>query len=248
MTLRQSFYNHPASWALGACLIPIAVCLCLMILDGRNLIKAQFGVAQREAEKTRTALHVEMQGIRVDAVKAITDTRKDLLVSVNKLVAAVPPIVSTLTETVGAYQDLAMHLADATDNLKSATDDIKPVLVSANKTVLDADKSITQMTPFAIGTLGGLKVAAGDLGTMGRDAQKAMPEILATVQRIGDNSERATAKSTEAMEQTRLVMANLAEETRPLPKWMRYTFGIAGVVAPSAAGAIGAAAAVGAFR
>jgi hypothetical protein len=96
--------------------------------------------------------------------------------------------------------------------------------------------------------LGGAKVALGETGQAMRRIDAAMPKFIETAKRIEENSDVATAKAAEASEETRKVMANLARATKPLPAIVRIPLGVAGAVAPVAAGAIGAAAAMGAFK
>ena len=50
--------------------------------------------------------------------------------------------------------------------------------------------------------------------------ERAMPEFLATWDRIGKNSDRTTKATAE-------VMGNFATATKPLPTWMRLGLAIA---------------------
>jgi len=80
-----------------------------------------------------------------------------------------------------------------------------------------------------------------DVSGMTHDFRGALPATLAGVDRIVANSDRTAASTAK-------VMSNLAEATKPLPKWARWTLGITGAVAPTAAGAVSIAVATGAFH
>jgi ABC-type transporter Mla subunit MlaD len=87
-----------------------------------------------------------------------------------------------------------------------------------------------------------------DVQAMTGEIKKAVPPALHTVQRIGENSDKATLKTAEAMEQTRQLMFNLAQNTKPLPAWIRYPAAFVGVAGAATAPWVSVAAATGAFR
>jgi hypothetical protein len=169
------------------------------------------------------------------------DTQVGEVVGIAKqLQADLRPSVTSLNETTKNVASITWHVNDA---LPPFTDcyytDESGEIVGGNPDCLF--NRFQGMTKAAEKTMQSVQLVS-------RDVQKAVPAALVTVQKIGDNSDLATQNAAAAAEETRRVMKNLADATQPLPKWLRYTFGVMGVVAPSVGGAVSTAAAVGAFR
>lgn len=89
--------------------------------------------------------------------------------------------------------------------------------------------------------LGGAKVFLGEGAQAARRFDQALPRFLDTWDQVGQNSMKASDATAHTMQ-------NLDKATRPLPRWVRIPLGITGAIAPTASGAIAAAAATGAFK
>jgi hypothetical protein len=157
-----------------------------------------------------------------------------------QLQADLRPSLTSLNETTKNVASITWHVNDALPPFTDCyyTDESGEIVGGNESCVFNRFQG---MTKAAEKTMQSVQLVA-------RDVQKAVPAVLVTTQKIGDNSDLATQNAAAAAEETRRVMKNLADATQPLPKWLRYTFGVMGVVAPSVGGAVSTAAAVGAFR
>jgi hypothetical protein len=82
--------------------------------------------------------------------------------------------------------------------------------------------------------------AMGHVEGAAQQIETAVPDALAKFQ-------LAEAAGVAASEKTAQLMGNLATATTPLPKWVRWTFGITGQIAPTAVGLVSGLAAAGTF-
>jgi hypothetical protein len=125
--------------SFGICALAISTCLCLVLLDGRNLEKAQFGVAQREGEKTRKLLdrhakQVEQDlRLRLDAVLVRVDNLTNKADA--QLTGARADIRSGISDSLARVDDIRVTLQDAVnkaDNrIQSLDDKLTPILTNA---------------------------------------------------------------------------------------------------------------------
>lgn len=191
-------------WTAAAALAAVAVCLCLAILDGRALVKAQFGVAQREADKTRVMVREEIQ-----------TTRTELLARVDALGPQVRSeargIVQTLDGRAGAIQATAdarlASIEEKADKQLTETNrileagvrdirgDMRPVFAEAHETLSQASGTIAVLRPQALGLMAASKVTAGESAQAARRFDAALPQFLAITTRTANNVERMTRPS-----------------------------------------------------
>lgn len=180
---------------------------------------------------TRNELVTESIGLRID-LDGHVNTTQDLL---DRHLTRIEnedlaPIATQATATLKSYQDLAQTYQQIPEQVANA---MRPYWEC---------KGNGNCWPAGItATLGGAKMAFGETAQAARRIDAFMPEALQIVKRIGDNSNNTAAASAR-------VMSNLAAATKPLPRWFRVTVGVGAAAAPMTAGAMGAAAAAGAFR
>ena len=141
-----------------------------------------------------------------------------------------------------------LAVSGAVENLSGIRQDLVPLLHEAEQTAAIATLTMKDLRPQMLGLVAASKIAAGEVATMGREAQRAMPEALVTWNRIGANVEATTSASARASAETAKTMQNLAKATAPLPRWIRIPLSITGAIGPTAAAGLAGAAATGAFR
>lgn len=164
-----------------------------------------------------------------------TALRRDLMPRVDALTAQVAGVRTDLQPT---FQNLAEITATANKDLADA----RPAVEQAFNPAEVA--GVVRDTRFAMAraarTLGNVEAATDDF-------RGALPKFLVTFQGIGDNAQATTAASILASNNTAKLMSNLAEDTKPWPRPLRYILQGAGYAAPIASGIIGSMAAMGAF-
>ena len=236
-------------WIYPACAIALTVCLCLMILDGRALVKAQFGVAQAEGQKIRDL-----------ADRQINQTRSALLQEVHAQLDAVrtsaqAEVRNGVVEAHAVLGETLQRADSAIAQVAGLRNDLHPVLYNAaqltahvDRLVQTTDRTVQDIRPQVIGLVAASKIAAGELATSGRDFQRALPNMLITWDKIGTHIEGLTEASEKASIATAKTMGNIQAVTTPLPKWLRIPLGVAGALANPAIGVIEGAAAAGAFK
>ena len=166
----------------------------------------------------------------------ITALRLDLMPRVDALTAQVAGVRTDLQPT---FQNLAALTATANQDLADARPAVEAAL---NPTEV---AGVVRDTRFLMARAAR---ATGHIEQASDDFRGALPKILITVQGIGDNAEATTLASIAASNNTAKLMSNLAEDTKPWPRPIRYILQGAGYAAPIGSGIIGSMAAMGVFR
>jgi len=201
---------------------------------------------ERESTDTLRAMRVlpeRLAGIvdsRSDELVQLTAQRTDELLrrADHRLQAVQIDLDDVLTRANGGF------LGEVT----ALRTDIGATLEETRQVERATRRAIELLTPQALGLVAAHKVLAGEAASAARRIDAAVPDVLGQVHTVGANVARATDEYAATGQQTRIAMSNLAQATRPLPRWMRIPLSITGAIAPTAAGALGAAAATGAFR
>jgi hypothetical protein len=207
------------------------------------VLKPVLGQIDTVADKLESrigSIQKDTKSVVEDAVGR-ADTRVGEVVGVMKqLQADLKPSIDSVNATTKNVASITWHVNDALPQFTDCyyTDESGEIVGGNNSCVFNRFQGASKAFEK---TMQSVQLMSGDV-------QKAVPAALVTMQKIGDNSDLATQKAAEAAEETRRVMENLAVATTPLPKWLRWTFGVLGVAAPAVSGAVSTAAAVGAFR
>jgi hypothetical protein len=192
-----------------------------------------------ELDSTRTALiglaGSEMEGVRGQANDQITALRKDTMAQ-----------LTDMQGLVDRRTGEALKLAG--DQLTAIRGDLKPTLDNTAKVTADADKLVTDIHPEAVGFMRDSRAMAVEAARTTLYIRQQTPAFLQTWQDIGLHVKETTDASAKASEATAVTMGNLAEATKPLPKWFRYTVGIGASISPVAIGIISGLATTGAFN
>jgi len=124
------------------------------------------------------------------------------------------------------------QIGNSAQELSKLREDVQPSIQGVNllmqRNALPAE---------ILGTLGAAKVTAGETAQTMKSVRDAMPTILDGVHQVVENSDRATAASATAAEQTTKVMQNFATASKPLPLPLRVFLQVAPPLAGFAAGA-----------
>ena len=203
-----------------------------------------------------TAARYETASLRINTVQQEAIAVQLLDNSLNRLLRDVTEtrlmvdrqlntVQSTLRDTSDSLTADVHNVATSVGSLEVHTS----AMLDNTATLLQTtDNSVAMITPQLLGAVAAAKRAAGETAQAAIRIDAALPQFLVRWDEISANAARATNEYAETGVATRTAMRNLADATKPLPKWVRYTFGVAGQVAPVAAGAAATAAAVGAFQ
>lgn len=251
--LRSVFAAHPLGCVAALCLIPLTVCTCRAIEAWRSV---GVTVQRTTADLPEAMLSVVLPALRIvdSRTSQIADTVTIMTVKTEN--DAAKALNRTLDTAQAGLQDTFSRADRALTALEGIQGSVQPILASVEASTGHMERILAQTEDVATknlvchgngncwpagvtAALGGLKVTLGEAAQAARRIDGAVPEMLATVQKIGDNSDLATARTAEAQEQYRLILYNLQETTKPLPKWLRYPLGIAGLMMPIAVGAVG---------
>jgi hypothetical protein len=113
--------SKPQGWAIVGCVVAVCACLCLAILDGRALIKAQFGVAQREDAKLRDLVNAQANQIE----KLLSDQMTGLRTDANAQLTAIRD------SAMNTEKDANDRTTEALAKIEEIRGDLKPVLENA---------------------------------------------------------------------------------------------------------------------
>lgn len=204
---------------------------------------------QREADATRGAALAAIGDTRKDLLKEVANTRVDVLKQVNSLQKDTTAQVADLTDKVLGPQgslktDLLARVDTLTGNVNGQLNQLqaglKPTLTNVASITAHADEASAilfrrdALPAQTLGLIAATKVTMGQTALTMRDIQNATPGFLTTLNKIGANSDAATVKTVAVAEESRRLMHNLAENTTPLPKWIRYPAQVIGLVGSAA--------------
>lgn len=119
---------------------------------------------------------------------------------------------------------------------------------SASKTLNTVTAAVEQDRPEVYGLLRDSRLAAAEFARSNIYVRQQLPAGLQTFQEIERHVADATQAGAKASQATQRTMEHLDTATKPLPGYFRIPLSITGAIAPTAAGAIGAASATGAFH
>lgn len=159
--------------------------------------------------------NAQLNGLRADAkqeAEAAIEMANDQLTQANRSVASMAATVATLQHESEPLLGHANAIAANTDQAASI--------------LLRRDALPAQL----LGVTAAAKIALGETAKTMRTIDASAPQIVGNVKQATDASAK-TAQDTDKL------MANLVEETKPLPKWLRVVFAVAPPIAETAAGA-----------
>jgi len=165
-----------------------------------------------QVKQLRGDLFSEVANWRTATTEQITGIRADTLTAVSTVMQPANDLVASLKPTIDHAQSISAHADEATTMLFRR--DALPAQI--------------------LGTLGATKVTMGQTALTMKKVEEATPEFISLAKKLGQNSDTATLKAAEAAEETRRLLWNMAENTTPLPKWLRYPLQVVGLVGTAA--------------
>lgn len=195
----------------AAAIALVAVCLALALLDGRNLIKAQFGVGQKEADKTRALIRQEVQTTRnellarADALGPQVRAEERRIVKI--LDARLASIQTTANTRIADIADKAdKQLTQANQTIVNMRGDLRPVFDQAQETLSQASGTIAVLRPQTLGLIAATKVTMGNAAQASIAFNAALPEFIGIGRQFGQSSNR--------------IANNVERATRPDKWWV----------------------------
>ena len=224
--------------ALGAlirvCVVGVLVVLGLGVWRVSEALCALPKAVLSEVATTRTAALAEIATTRTQLLSQVTGLRGDLTAARKDLFAEVGAIREAADKRIG---DTLTRVDTALATVDKLREDVQPTLANVRAITdhLNDSAAITpELTRNALGAVAAFKVTMGQGAKTALAIEAATPGILATVQKIGNNSDAATAKTVAAAEESRRLLYNLATNVTPLPKWLRYPLQVIGLVGSAA--------------
>ena len=129
---------------------------------------------------------------------------------------------SDVSREIGLVREmLDTHLGDVAASVGQVAgirSDIKPTVDAVNELA----PSIGRNT---LGLIAAAKVTAGETAQAARRIDAALPEVIESGKRIAQNSDKTTEATAKAMN-------NVAELTKPLPRWLRIPIQLSPLAIP----------------
>ena len=223
------------------CLIACIATLTIAIFAITRSITETLDAVPVQVEQAEAAVVAEMEATRADADQQLDAARNGLLALADKQLTGVRG--DTTAELDGLTAVVNSRLGDSLSRVDRALDEIRglrtqltPILSSAQDITAHVDEASSillkrnALPAEILGVTGAAKIALGQTAKTMRAIDEATPQVM-------ENIKATTSASTEASKDTAKLMANLAEATKPLPKWLRVVLGIAPPVAGVMAGA-----------
>ncbi len=121
--------NYLLVGAVAISVLSVSTCTCLLLLDARALVKAQFGVAQREGTKTRDLIDRQANGIRSDLTGQLNGIRRQALGALNQQSAL---IRRDIADGLGQLNHtVSIAVTQAVEPIQGIRADLGPVLANA---------------------------------------------------------------------------------------------------------------------
>jgi hypothetical protein len=236
--------------AIAVSVLALTGATCSLLLTVQAAVKALPVELARQGDllRVQSLAEIDLQAtaLQKSANAQLTVIRKDTVAQA----AAFAGIADR--QLTGARSDLKQTVAESVKTvvapLEGLRSDLQPVLANAGtltKTAADLTQQIDDQAPMFLdceynpdcvfnrfqGTSKAIEKAAVSTSSAMAEVNRDLPVTVAGLDKIVANSDRAT-------DATAKLMGNMAESTKPLPKYVRVPLSILGLLAPSIAGAI----------
>lgn len=211
--------------------VAIGAVFALGILTWRVCLLADAGTALLVSTKTAVdALPAEVDAIRLDLDAQIAATRSVTSAQIDRLRVPLLRLADARTgqalSLVDARLGQALTVVDSRTaavgaSLDGLRSDLRPVLQNAALLTKDAQDTLDALYPDIQAAVESGTVAATQTAQTAESVRQAVPKMLATAQKIEDNSDQTTAYSAQ-------LFNNLTTITKPvLPWWARVGLAVA---------------------
>ncbi len=223
--------------AAAVALLSVAAFFCCLTWEARRIPAAldqlESDVNSRIAAATVT-LASQVEAARKDLITTssaqLATSRQEVLTEVDQTRAALLSAVSMAAAPAHQAAGTLQQLADGLKPIVQHAQNISARVDDASGILLRRDALPAQI----LGTVAAAKTTLGQTTLTMRTFQQAEPKLLDAAQKVADNSDAATAKTVAAAEESRRLLHNLAENTTPLPKWLRYPLQVIGLAGSAA--------------
>lgn len=175
----------------------------------RGIPDATLMLASEQLTALQAMTDQRLASLEDRADQQLTATRRDVLRRVDTLIDRVD------ARTGEALARADARLGETTAAVTSVADQANATMASVDPTVQAVNSLSPSLMRNALGTIAAAKVTAGETAQTMRTLREAAPEITESIKAS------ATA-SQEAATAAAMTSQNLANLTRPGPKWLRY--------------------------
>lgn len=168
-------------------------------------LSAITGTLDNQLTQTRLQLDTQITGTRADL-------REVVAASVQAVIEPLDGLRADLKPTLGNLQGITEHANEATSIL------------------FRRDALPAQL----LGVTAAAKITLGQTALTMRTFQEAAPGFVGLANKIGSNSDAATAEAIGTAKESRRFLHNLADNVTPLPKWIRYPAQVVGLIGGAA--------------
>jgi len=229
----ESIIVYPHRWAAAALLLAAAA-LVWPAYQWLSAERAQVGAVQRtidaQAKETRAWLDKSL-------LPVLSKLEQDANSRTQETVAAVSRTLEDVSGPHGRLEALQGSVSEIGQGLTAVLDKrLAEIGQPAGKLLADLQPTVDQVNTGAKEIPGAIRDARFLLARGARAAghveqtldkiEAAVPEIVADVDKIGANVERATNESAATAVQSRIFMQHLADATKPLPAWARISLAV----------------------
>lgn len=246
----NSIIEDPRRWAYSVAALALSAALIVVLwLDVRPAIRAWGNApANLQSEITQTRLMVARvidgdpeSGTSLGMMPLRDAIQAQLEIHLSALNSRISELTSKDGRIDQAITAAGKHLGEVTETAERLRGDVNAELASLNATVAataapvqslvkDGQDSLDDLYWDVKASVESATVATTSVAHAMESVRDASPKIAASIVKIGQNSDEATRKAVEASEQTRRLMFNLAENTTPLPKYIRWPAQIVGII------------------
>ncbi len=215
------------SCVLLASLAALAITACLLVRCATHTIRSLPAVMSAEIAATRAEIMRQIEAARIEALVTVDRQATALQARSFQQIAEIRNVADRrIGDTLTRVDRALLTIEGLRGDLQPALTNVREISTHANEAsaiLFRRDALPAQL----LGLTAAAKVTLGQTATTMRAIQEATPQMLATVQQVGDNIKATTEASTEASRNTAQVMANFARATKPLPTWARVGLAVA---------------------
>lgn len=205
---------------IGLCAVALTICACDVLISIRQAVDAVPGQVAELQKAALAEIDKQASGLRHNLDGQITAISSHLD-----------------SQLSGARQDFKDSVFLAVSPIQGIREDLAPTLAHVEAITGHVDQAASlspELARNALGAVAAFKVTSGELTKTAIDFRRATPGILEMVSKVGANSDAATVEAIGTARESRRLVKNLADNTTPLPKWIRYPAQVIGLVGSAA--------------
>jgi len=215
-------------------ILAVAAAACYVLVAVHDAVAAVPG----ELRATRAELAHQVEELRSASLAEIRRQASPLAPMLDRQLSEITGRLDS--QLSGMRQDIRDSVFLAVSPVQGLREDLAPTLANLQGITANANEATSilfrrdALPAQLLGVTAAAKVTLGQTALTMRSFQETTPSFLQTLQKVAANSDQATAKTVEAAEESRRLLHNLAENTTPLPKWIRYPAQVIGLAGSAA--------------